>query len=110
MRPIPMIPTLKDGELAMTLSWGYSPHDLDLHVEFAGGRTILCKSDFAMKICGGVHSMNDEVQGGNKGADVIKFDWVGDFHYMVYVSVFKHKEGPRSGTTEPDVSLADSQA
>lgn len=60
MRPIPMIPNLADGELAITLTWGYSPHDLDMHVEFAADRTIFCKTDFALKECGGVRAVIDE--------------------------------------------------
>ena len=49
MRQIPLVPELEDGELTLVLTWGYSPRDLDLHVEFVASPTILCKSDFAMK-------------------------------------------------------------
>ena len=46
--------------------------------------------------------MEDTVTGGDKGADVIKFEWMGDFQYIVYVSLFKHANYTK------DVSLAES--
>ena len=48
MRALPLVEELKEGELAMTLTWGYSPRDLDIHVEFIASPTILCKCDFSM--------------------------------------------------------------
>jgi hypothetical protein len=42
MRAIPLVPDLKEGELALVLNWGYSPRDLDIHVEFIASPTILC--------------------------------------------------------------------
>ena len=48
MRAIPIVPTLLPGELALVLTWGYSPRDLDIHVEFIGGPTILCKADYSV--------------------------------------------------------------
>lgn len=48
MRSIPLVPELNEGELALVLTWGYSPRDLDLHVEFVGSPTILCKADYSV--------------------------------------------------------------
>lgn len=47
MRSLPMVPDLEEGELALVLQWGYSPRDLDIHVEFVASPTIECKVDFA---------------------------------------------------------------
>jgi hypothetical protein len=33
--------------------------------------------------------MTDTTLGGDRGADVIKFDYIGDFQYLVYVSLYK---------------------
>jgi hypothetical protein len=77
---MPLVPVLNDGELALVLSWnGASPRDLDIHIEFVASPTIFCKCDFSMKSCGGVRYMADTIQGGDRGADVIKFDYIGDF-------------------------------
>lgn len=110
MRSIPIVPILEPGELALVLTWGYSPKDLDLHVEFVGGPTVLCKADYSMHHCGGVHYMTDSLEGGDRGADVIKFDYVGNYQYLVYVSHFR---GRLNNTTpvpkgEQDVPLSDS--
>ena len=59
MRSIPLVPELQEGELALVLTWGYSPRDLDIHVEFVGSPTILCKCDYSMHQCGGVRYMTD---------------------------------------------------
>lgn len=59
MRSIPLVPELQEGELALVLTWGYSPKDLDIHVEFVGAPTILCKCDYSMHQCGGVRYMTD---------------------------------------------------
>lgn len=88
MRSLPLVPNLKNGELALTLTWGYSPTDLDIHVEFIVSPTVLCKCDFSMHYCGGVKYMADTFEGGDRGADVLKFEWIGDFEYIVYVSLF----------------------
>jgi hypothetical protein len=78
-----MIPILNDGELALVLTWNGGStsqiRDLDIHVEFVASPTIFCKCDFSMKSCGGVRYMADTVAGGDRGADVIKFDYIGDF-------------------------------
>ena len=79
MRSVPLVPELGAGELALVLTWGYSPRDLDIHVEFVASPTILCKCDFSMHQCGGVKYMTDTTAGGDRGADVIKFDYIGDF-------------------------------
>ncbi len=104
MRPLPMVPWLVEGELALVLTWGYSPKDLDLHVEFIVAPTVLCKCDFSMHYCGGVRYIADTSEGGDKGADVIKFDWIGDFEYIVYVSLFP------SATPQSELTLAESEA
>jgi len=93
MRPIPMVKQLADGELTLVLTWGDSPSDLDLHVEFVASPTISCKCDFSMRQCGGVRLLSDNVGGGDKGSDVIQFDYIGDFQYIVYVSRFHPKKG-----------------
>ena len=56
--------------------------------------------------------MVDTQTGGDRGADVIKFDYIGDFQYIVYVSLFKHKNAsPRADKDNlPDLTLAESQA
>jgi len=79
MRSIPLVEELKADELALVLTWGDSPRDLDIHVEFIASPSILCKCDFSMRACGGVRYMTDTLSGGDRGADVIKFDWIGDF-------------------------------
>ena len=102
MRTTPLVPVLNEGELALVLTWGYSPRDLDIHVEFIASPTILCKCDFSMKHCGGVKYMADTVQGGDRGSDVIKFDYIGDYQYIVYVSLYHHKTtSPKATTTQP---------
>lgn len=63
----------------MVLTWGYSPRDLDIHVEFIAAPTILCRCDFSMRQCGGVRYMEDTVKNGDRAGDVVKFDWIGDF-------------------------------
>jgi hypothetical protein len=112
MRSTPLVPVLGEGELAMVLTWGYSPRDLDIHVEFVASPTILCKCDFSMKSCGGVRYMSDTVSGGDRGSDVIKFDYIGDYQYIVYVSLYKHKVTSPKATPNPtqDLSLSESQA
>lgn len=106
-----MVQNLDAGELALVLTWGYSPKDLDIHVEFVASPTILCKCDYSMHQCGGVRYMADTSLGGDKGADVIKFDYIGDFQYIVYVSLFKHKSSPKADSkASPQLSLTDSQA
>lgn len=103
MRGLPMVPRLYEGELALVLTWdnidGENGRDLDIHVEFIASDTILCKCDFSMQNCGGVHYVEDTVIGGNRGADVIKFDWIGDFEYIVYVSEYVHKNSSPKATT-----------
>lgn len=79
MRSIPLVPLLEEGELSLVLTWGYSPRDLDIHVEFIASPNILCKCDFSQHSCGGVRYMEDTIAGGDHGSDVIKFDWIGDF-------------------------------
>lgn len=113
MRSIPLVPELQAGELALVLTWAYSPRDLDIHVEFVASPTVLCKCDYSMHQCGGVKYMTDTTLGGDRGADVIKFDYVGDFQYLVYISLFKHKStSPKasSASASSEASLSESQA
>lgn len=35
--------------------------------------------------------MTDATDSGDHGADVIKFDYVGDFQYLVYVSLYRSR-------------------
>lgn len=54
--------------------------------------------------------MTDDTNGGDIGADVIKFDYIGDFQYIVYVSLYKQRgSSPKAqNNTNPDVTLAES--
>lgn len=56
--------------------------------------------------------MADTVSGGDRGSDVIKFDYIGDYQYIVYVSLYKHKAtSPRAyPNVTQDLSLAESKA
>jgi len=63
-----------------------------------------------MRECGGVRLLSDTVGGGDKGADAVKFDYIGDYQYLVYVSLYKHASSPKQGYTQQDVSLSESQA
>jgi hypothetical protein len=109
IRPIPMVKQLDPSQLEIILTWSHSPKDLDLHVEFIASPTILCKSDYTMKHCGGVELLTDSQNSGEKGADVIKFNYIGDFQYIVYVSVYQGPKGPKAGPSD-ELSLSESQA
>jgi hypothetical protein len=61
MRAMPLVPELVEGELALVLTWGYSPRDLDIHVEFASSSTVYCQCDFSVHQCGGVKYQTDSV-------------------------------------------------
>jgi hypothetical protein len=54
--------------------------------------------------------MADTVQGGDKGGDVIKLEYIGDYQYIVYVSLFKHRNtSPKvQNSSTIDVSMAES--
>ena len=55
--------------------------------------------------------MADTLTGGDRGADVIKFDYIGDFQYIVYVSLFHHRTSPKATTNQaPELTLSESQA
>jgi len=56
--------------------------------------------------------MSDTVQGGEHGADAVKFEQVGDYQYLIYVSLFKHRASPKAvnTTSTTEASLAESQA
>lgn len=79
MRPLPLVKELDAGMLSLVLTWNNNPHDLDIHVEFVAAPTILCKCDYSMHSCGGVRLVSDTVAGGDRGADVVQFDYVGDY-------------------------------
>jgi hypothetical protein len=96
--------------LALVLSWEkQSIRDLDIHVEFIASPNIKCKSDFSERNCGGVRQIIDVTNGAEKGADVVKFEKVGNFQYLVYVSLFKHRASPKAADNI-DRNLVDSQA
>jgi hypothetical protein len=80
-----------------------------MHVEFVASRDIYCKVDFSMRACGGVRYMSDTIQGGDHGADAIKFERVGDYQYLVYVSIFKHRASPKAANTT-EAALSESQS
>jgi len=45
--------------------------------------------------------MTDTISGGDRGADVIKFNYIGDYQYIVYVSLFHHrKESPNAAINQ----------
>lgn len=97
LRSFPMVPYLEEGQLGLVLTWGnFAPRDLDIHVEFIAAQDILCEVDYSMRACGGVRYMSDTIQGGNRGADAVKFEKVGDYQYLVYVSLFKHRSSPKA--------------
>ena len=113
MRAFPLVPNLDEGQIALVLTWGQATlRDLDIHVEFIASPNILCKCDLLMRSCGGVSYMTDQTSGGERGADVIKFDQVGDYQYLVYVSMFKHQLSPKAPNSSnyADFALSESQA
>jgi hypothetical protein len=64
-----------------------------------------------MHYCGGVKYMADTVEGGDRGADVIKFEWIGDFEYIVYVSLFHPKQDQSSHINpQKELTLSESLA
>lgn len=66
-----------------------------MHVEFIASPEILCKVDFSMRACAGVRYMTDTYQGGDRGADAVRFDKIGNYQYLVYISQFKHRTSPK---------------
>jgi len=72
---MPLVPKLKDGELAVVLSWSTGNtatgnnvelQDLDLHIEFEASETIMCNVDFTMRQCNGVKLTTDSLITENK--------------------------------------------
>jgi hypothetical protein len=66
---IPLVAALKDGELAVVLSWNEGNkisgnnveiQSLDLHVEFLVSETIKCTVDSFMRNCNGVKLTTDQ--------------------------------------------------
>jgi len=94
---MPLVAKLKDGELAVVLTWTQGSHtessnveiqDLDLHVEFQPTDTVKCIVDHTLRQCNGVKLITDSLytDGEVKNIQAIKFDKLGDFNYMVYAS------------------------
>lgn len=66
---IPLVARLKEGELAVVLTWNEGSlvngdmvehHNLDLHVEFDPSDTVKCTVDSAMRQCNGVKLVTDK--------------------------------------------------
>lgn len=100
---IPLVPELKDGELALVLTWqegsqvqgnNVEMQNLDLHVMFQASDTVKCQVDHTMRQCNGVRLSADEFSSESKlqQIEAVKFDKVGDFNYMVYASRTKKVE------------------
>jgi hypothetical protein len=67
---IPLVAKLRDGELAVVLTWTQGSkingesvelQDLDLSVEFQAGDTVLCTVDSTMRQCNGVKLVTDKL-------------------------------------------------
>lgn len=52
-----------------------------------------------MRECGGVKYVADTELGGDKGSDAVKFEKIGDYQYLVYVSMYKHRASPKGQGT-----------
>jgi hypothetical protein len=67
----------------------------------------MCRCDFSSHSCAGVNLVTD-----SPGGDTIKFDQLGPFQYIVYVSIFKGaNSSPKvSKTKVEEVTLSDSMA
>ena len=92
---IPLVTKLKEGELAVVLTWMQGTYingnkveieNLDLHVEFQPSDTSLCNVDFSQRQCNGVKLTQDSYDTDSQFVTVqaIKFEKIGDFDYMVY--------------------------
>lgn len=115
---IPLVAKLKEGQLAVVLTWTEGSqvtgdyvelHNLDLHVEFQPSETVKCQVDLTMRQCNGVklvtdrHSSQDAV----KSIQAVKFDQIGDFQYMVYASRSKKtlRKGPSSKNNQIEATI-----
>ena len=94
---IPLVSQLKDGEIAVVLTWtegvfidgnNAEYQNLDLHIQFQGGETVKCEVDQTMRQCNGVRLTADYYRSDNQLTQIqaAKFDSIGDFDYMVYAS------------------------
>jgi hypothetical protein len=94
---IPLVAALKDGELAVVLTWhegskisgnNVEVQALDLHVEFQPTETIKCTVDRFSRDCNGVKLTADQYysMGAVSHIQAAKLDYLGDFDYMVYAS------------------------
>mmetsp|Transcript_30501 Transcript_30501/g.46748 ORF Transcript_30501/g.46748 Transcript_30501/m.46748 type:complete len:217 (+) Transcript_30501:1171-1821(+) len=61
---------------------------LDLHVEFQPQDDVLCAVDHALRQCNGVKLASDVISTGGRLTNVqaTKFDFIGDFNYLIYTS------------------------
>jgi hypothetical protein len=98
---IPLVSHLKDGELAVVLTWFEGSNiqgtkvemqNLDLHVEFQPQDDVLCTVDHAMRQCNGVKLTADSLSTDDRVTQVqaAKFDYIGDFNYLIYASRNKY--------------------
>jgi len=62
--------------------------NMDLHVQFQAAEDVLCTVDHTMRQCNGVRLTADRASSGGKLTSVqaAKFDYIGDFNYLVYAS------------------------
>lgn len=92
-----MVAKLKEGELAVVLTWvegsvingdNVDLQNLNLHVEFQPSETIMCNVDTLLRQCNGVKLTTDKYSSGDtiKSIQALKFDHIGDFQYMIYAS------------------------
>ena len=61
-----------------------------------------------MRECGGAKYMTDTELGGDKGSDTIILEKIGDYNYLLYVSLFKHRASPKGNL--PELGFTESQA
>lgn len=73
---IPLVSKLKEGELAVVLTWTQGANvlsnhnvnlqNLDLHVEFQPSDSVICRVDYLMRQCNGVQLTGDNYLVDNK--------------------------------------------
>ena len=66
--------------------------NLDIHVEFQPQDDVLCTVDHSMRQCNGVKLTADSASTGGRlvQTQAVKFDYLGDFDYLVYASRNKY--------------------
>jgi hypothetical protein len=113
---IPMVKSLTPGELAVVLTWSQGTKiagtniletfNLDLHVEFQPEDKVLCTVDHSMRQCNGVRMTTDNMihDGLKEGIQAAKFDYLGDFTYIVYASKSKLKTSLFGNQTDKELT------